>query len=264
MWKYFGVMVNAVAVIIGALIGGVIINGLSSKKKASAGGALEGSTEENKMERLSESITLSLALCVFFSSVSGLLDVSSSVEALFCVVSIVVGYVIGFLLHIDDNINRFCDFAVSRIKKGADSKSIGEGIVTASMIFCIGSMTILGSIESAENVGATLDISSHSILILKSILDFVMSISLSTVYGFSVAASALFVFIFQGALVFLAAFVYPFLLNISAMGVINATGSIILVALSVNISGIKRVKVGDYIPSIPVAILLCYLYSLIV
>ena len=136
-----------------------------------------------------------------------------------------------------------------------------EGVVTAILLFCVGSMTFLGCFSSAANPPGGLALDCHTTLLIKSLLDFVSSTCLTVTFGGSVMASALFVLLFQGLLVAAAAQAQPFLERIAVMPALNCVGSLILLAIAINLIGLKKIKTADYLPALFVPMLLCWLLS---
>ena len=246
MWKYFGTFVNAAAVIIGSCIGLIL-------RKRSAG------TRQTQREPLQDAVMVCLGLCTIFAGASGLLGVQSGSQALVVVSSMVLGLLIGYFLRIHDRINKLGDRIVARMGGNGSGANPAVGAVTASLLFCIGSMTILGSFEGAQNGPGGLDLSCHTTLLIKSLLDFVSATCLSITYGASVMASAFFVLLFQGLLTLLASTIQPFLVSINALPMINCVGSLILLTISMNLMGIKKTKTADYLPAIFLPILFCWL-----
>ena len=125
---------------------------------------------------------------------------------------------------------------------------IAEGLVSASLLFCVGSMTIVGAI----NAGVLGD---NTVYFTKGVIDFVSSIALAVSLGAGVMLSAFFVLIFQGALVLAAAVMEPLLSGHMIMEM-NCAGSLLIVAIGLNLIGIAKIKVADYLPAIPIAMLL--------
>ena len=131
---------------------------------------------------------------------------------------------------------------------------MAEGFVTASLLFCIGSMTIVGSLQS----GLTGD---NETIFIKSLLDLVSSLILSVSLGAGVVCAAAFVFVFQGALVLLARYLAP-VLTASAVNELTCAGSIIIIALGLNLIGVAKIKVANYLPAIIIAPLIVWIVSL--
>ncbi|MBO4885173.1 MAG: DUF554 family protein, partial [Clostridia bacterium] len=175
------------------------------------------------------------------------------------VFSMTAGLLAGWALRIDDRLNRLGDCIRARFfSGGVDGANPVEGVVTAILLFCIGSMTVLGSFDGARNPPGRLVLEYHTTLLIKSMLDFVSSTCLTVTFGVSVMASAAFVLVFQGALVALAAQLQPFLERIAVMPVLNCVGSLILLAIAVNLIGLKKIKTADYLPALAVAVAVCW------
>ena len=131
---------------------------------------------------------------------------------------------------------------------------VAQGFVTASLLFCIGSMTIVGSLES----GLTGD---NSMIYTKSLLDLISSSMLAATLGYGVMIASAFVFVFQGALVLLAGLLKP-LLTDAAIAEMICSGSLIILALGLNITGITKIKVADFLPAIFVAPIICFMLTI--
>ena len=247
MWKYFGTFVNAFTVICGSSIGLV----LRRRGTAAASG---------KRDPLPDTMMMCLGLCTIFAAASGLLSPESGVQAIIVVASMVLGLLIGYALRLDDRINSLGD----RLVRGGDANAANPaaGFVTACLLFCIGSMTILGSFESAANGSGPLDLNCHTTLLIKSLLDLVSSTCLAATYGASVMASAAFVILFQGGLTLLSSFIQPFMNQINVLPMVNCVGSLILLCIAMNLMGIRKTKTADYLPAIFLPILICWLLSL--
>ena len=260
MWKYFGVLCNTLTVLLGAGFGLFL---RARTRRAPVSGA-ERVSELPPREDLSTVMMVCLGFCTISAAVGGLIGVESGAQALVVVISMVVGFLIGWALRIDDRLNLLGDKLLAKVTHGkaAGEKNPAEGFVTACLLFCIGSMTILGAFESAANPAGVLDLDCHTTYLIKSLLDLCSSVCLTVTFGVSVIASAAFVLIFQGLLVMLASTIQPFLVQINAMPAINCVGSLIILAIALNIMGIKKVKTGDYLPALFLPILICWLISL--
>lgn len=260
MWKYFGVLCNTLTVLLGAGFG-LFLRARSQKKNAAAGNRTE---KLPPREELSSVMMVCLGFCTISAAVGGLIGVENGEQALVVVVSMVVGFLIGWALRIDDRLNLLGDKLLEKVTHGkaAGAKNPAEGFVTACLLFCIGSMTILGAFESAANPAGALDLDCHTTYLIKSLLDLCSSVCLTVTFGISVLASAAFVLVFQGLLVMLASTIQPFLAQINAMPAINCVGSLIILAIALNIMGIKKIKTADYLPALFLPILICWLTSL--
>lgn len=227
-----GVIVNTMAVIAGSIIGLLFKKGIPKK--------------------ITDSVMIGIGLCTIYIGISGTLKGKNT---LILIISIVIGTVIGTWIDIDKRINAMGEYIEEHFKKSSDNDvSVAEGFVTASLLFCIGAMTIVGSL----NAGLTGD---NTMLFTKSVLDLISSVILSVSLGIGVLFSASFVFLFQGAIVFLAQFLQPVLTN-SAIGEITCTGSLMIIALGLNIIGVAKIKVANYLPAIIVTPVLCWIVTL--
>ena len=217
-----GVIVNVITVIIGASLGLLFKKGIP--------------------ERVSNAAMTGLGACTFFIGVSGSL---CGENVLILIASIVLGVIAGTLLNIDDGINKFASKVESKFKKNGQKVSVAEGLVTSTLLFCVGSMTVTGSIQA----GLTGD---NSILITKATLDLVSSMMLASSLGFGVLLSSVTVFIIQGGLVLLAGLIAPFM-SAGAINEMTCAGSLIIVMIGTNMMGITKIKVADFLPAILLA-----------
>ena len=251
MWKYFGVLCNTATVLLGSGLG-LILRGKAAGKSDSG------------RDHLPDVMMVCLGFCTIFAAASGLIGVETGVQALIVVFSMAAGLLIGWALRIDDRLNRLGDRILMRFSSsGTEHKNPAEGVVTAILLFCIGSMTFLGSFQGAANPAGQLVLECHTTLLIKSMLDFVSATCLTVTFGASVMASAVFVLLFQGLLVALAAQAQPFLERIAVMPALNCVGSLILLAISVNLLGLKKIKTADYLPALFIPILICWLIALV-
>lgn len=225
-----GVIVNTIAVIIGSTLGLVFNKAIP--------------------ERITKAVMIGIGLCTLYIGISGVLECN---DTLTLIVAVVLGAVIGTLLKIDSGINKLGEIISAKFAKKNSENSVAEGFVTACLIFCIGAMTITGSIEAGLN-------NNNELLFTKSLLDFISSVMLSVSLGIGVILSAVFVFIFQGALVLLAQQMSNVLTDAAIVSSITSTGSLLILALGLNILGITKIKVADYLPSL---VLAPFIYMLI-
>lgn len=227
-----GVITNVVTVLLGSAIGLLCKKGIPGK--------------------LADAIMMGIGLCTICIGVTGLLDGNN---ALVTIISMVFGAVVGTLLDIDKRINTLGEWVQSRFKK-QDGKnvSVAEGFVTASLLFCVGSMTIVGSLNAGIN-------NDYEMLFTKSVLDFVSSMMLSVSLGIGVMLASVFVLVFQGALVLLAELLAEPLMASGAIGELNCIGSLLILALGLNLIKITKIKVANYLPALIFAPFVTYLFN---
>lgn len=167
------------------------------------------------------------------------------------VLSILSGGVAGGLLRLNLRVQQTSAQLRTKIKL-VDEK-FSEGVITSFLLFCMGAMTILGSIDEGLGNGSGL-------LITKSILDGFASIALAAALGAGVIFSVIPLFIFQGSITLLAFYAGSFF-DASIINVISATGGVLLCGLGLNILNITKIKVMDLLPSILFAMIYGYLYK---
>ena len=173
--------------------------------------------------------------------------------ALVCTAPLSHAAVIGELLDLDGHLNRFAEGLERKFRKtgGNGKASLAEGFVTASLVFCVGAMTIVGAL----NDGLTGD---HQMLFTKATLDFVSSIVFASSLGVGVLMAAAAVFVIQGGIACLASLVAPLLQTpASVIPEMVVVGSVLILGLSLNLIGVTKLKVMNYVPAIFLPILLC-------
>ena len=161
---------------------------------------------------------------------------------LILIASVVLGAISGTLLNIDGAINTLARKVENKFKKEGKQISLAEGLISATLLFCVGSMTVTGSIQA----GLTGD---HSILITKAMLDLVSAMMLASSLGAGVLLSAVSVLVIQGSLVLLASLIAPFM-STGAINEMTCAGSILIIMIGTNLMGITKIKVADYLPAI--------------
>lgn len=226
-----GVLVNTLTVIIGSTIGLVFKKGIP--------------------QRVSDAVMTGLGLCTIYIGIDGAL---AGQNVLITIASMVLGAIVGTLIDIDLAINNLGSWVETRFSGKKNGKvSIAEGFVTASLLFCVGAMTINGSL----NAGISGD---NGLLYTKAMLDLFSSSMLAASLGLGVMLAAAFVFGFQGLLVLFAGILAPVLTE-AAIAEMTCAGSLIIVALGLNIIGVTNIKIANYLPAIAIAPLLCWLIS---
>lgn len=186
------------------------------------------------------------------------IGVSSAIKTdnILCVIiSLALGAMIGELLRIDDGIEGAGEFVKNKVLGDKVKESrFTEGFVSACILFCVGSMTIMGSFEAGINGDC-------SIIYAKSTMDFVSSMAFGAAMGIGVTFSALFILVFQGGLTLLAGAVAPFLSS-AVVTEMSAAGGAILIAMGINMLELsdKRIKVANMLPAIflPIAVVPFY------
>ncbi len=197
-------------------------------------------------ERMSDAVSKGVALCVLYIGIDGMLAGENTLVA---IISTVIGAIIGELLRLDDRMHDLGDWVERRFAKNGAKGSISEGFVSASLLFCVGAMAIMGSLDS----GLLRD---HSTLYAKATLDGITSIVYGSTMGVGVALSAVPIFLYQGAIALGASFIEPFL-TAAVIAEMKCVGSILITGLALNLLGLTKIKVVNYVPAIFLPILLC-------
>jgi uncharacterized membrane protein YqgA involved in biofilm formation len=215
-----GTIVNALAIIAGGLIGLFFRKGIA----------------DNYKEIVMNGVGLAVILI-------GMKSALVSDELIIVIVSVIIGGLIGEYLAIEQKLEQLGQYLERMVmKKSSDSSSFARGFVTASLVFCVGSMAIVGSLES----GLT---GNHQTLFAKSALDGVISIIFASAMGIGVMFSSLAVFLYQGLITMTAIFMKSFLVaeTISQM---TSAGGLLIIAIGLNMLKITTIKVGNLIPGI--------------
>lgn len=197
-------------------------------------------------KRLSDAITKAVALCVFYIGVSGML---ADENTLVLILSMVLGTVLGELLRLDDRLNSFGSRVEGWFAAHGVRGRVSEGFVSASLLFCVGAMAIVGSLEAGLS-------GSHATLYAKSALDIISSAVYASAMGFGVALSAVPVLLYQGAITLCASLLSPVLTDVVIVEM-KSVGSLLIVALSLNMLGLTKIKVMNSVPAVFFPILLC-------
>ena len=221
-----GTLVNTLAAVVGGLLGSLLKKGIPDK--------------------LADLVQKGLALCVLFIGIKGSLDGSNT---LITILSMVVGAILGGLLDLDGKLEKLGARIQARFSRPGGGSRLAEGFVTASLLFCVGSMSVLGSLQS----GLT---GNHDTIFTKSLLDFVSAIILASSLGLGVCLSGAFVLVYQGAIVLLARWVAP-LLSEYAIAEMSCAGSLLIIALGLNMLGITKIKVSNLLPAMFIPLILC-------
>ena len=167
------------------------------------------------------------------------------------VFSLIIGSVLGEMLRLEARFEQMSDWLKHKIK--SKNEKFTEGLLTSFILFCIGPMAILGSIQ--EGLGESSDL-----LYTKSVMDGFSSIALSSAMGIGVLFSIIPLFFFQGGITVLASYISNFL-NEAMINELTAVGGILLLGLALNILELKKIKVLNMLPSLVVVIVLYLVFE---
>ena len=224
-----GTLVNFAVIVIGGTAGSLVKSGLS--------------------QRFRTIIMQAIGLSVLIIGISGALQGMYTVIGggkldrqfiMTMIFSLVIGGIIGEWIDIEDKLGKLGQWFQKKLVRG--ESNFAEGFVTASLVYCVGAMAIVGSLED----GLT---GNTSTLFAKSILDGVSAIVFAATLGVGVSFSALSVLFYQGSITLLAGFIKP-LLNDIVISQISLVGSVLILGISLSMLEIKKIKVGNMLPAI--------------
>lgn len=183
-----------------------------------------------------------LGLCVILVGIDGMLGDTS---ILVVIASMVIGSLVGYAIDLDGLITKLGQAIQSKLtSKFSGSAKLGhfsEGFVAATLFICVGSMAVVGSLQS----GLQLD---HSTLFAKAVIDMVVVAVMAATLGIGVPFSGICVFFYEAALSLAASALSP-LLTEPVIGAMTTTGSLLLLAVGLNMLGITHIKVANMLPA---------------
>ncbi len=220
-----GALANAIAVLVGGTIGFFAKKGIPKK--------------------YGDAIIQALSIFTFGM---GIMFFLKSKEIMVLVISLALGTFLGEWIDIEKRLENFGSFIQAKMKNVAGNFS--EGFVTASLIFCVGSMAIMGAMQSGLA-------GNHEVLFAKSALDVMASLIFASAMGIGVAFASISVLIYEGGLSLAAAAVAPFL-STAVVDEMTAVGGVLLMGLSLSILEIKKIRAGNMLPAmfLPIIIMM--------
>jgi uncharacterized membrane protein YqgA involved in biofilm formation len=234
-----GTLINIATVLIGTAIGSRI------------GGRLPARVQQRVMAGLG---MITLVIGVDLALAWGGEDTDTQTP-LFVLGGILVGGLIGEALRIEDRLDALGDRIQGRLSTPGSHSTVSEGFVTASLLFCVGSLAVVGSIQD----GLTGD---SSTLATKAVLDGFASIALASTLGWGVGLSVVPILLYQGSITLGAGF-FEDVLQGEALAVLISAGGITIIGIALKLLDVKDVKVGNFLPALIVAPVLVGLVSLV-
>jgi len=214
-----GTLINAVVILIGTAIGLLLRKGIP--------------------ERLRETVVFGQGLCVILIGLSSALKTADVTGVIICMV---IGSLLGSAVNIEGRLDSLGKAIERRFSPSGGEGSIAKGFVTASLVFCVGAMAIVGAMDSGLR-------GDHSTLIAKSILDGVFAIFFTSSLGIGVGLSAFAVLIYQGTIALLAGWIEP-LLTTQIITEMSAVGGLLIAGIGLNMIYDKHIPVGNMLPAI--------------
>jgi len=214
------------------------------------GGALGLVLKRVLAKRIMDTVMQGISLAVMIIGISGTLVAAFTIvdyniiseHVLIMIVSLALGGLIGELLRIEDRLKSFGMFCERKLTKPDEESTFAQGFVTATLVFCIGSMAIVGSLEDGIN-------RNPDILIAKSVIDGIAAMIFAAAMGIGVLFSAFTVAIYQGTITLLSVFLAPFLSDI-VIQQMSLVGSILIMSIGLNMLKIGKIKTGNLLPAI--------------
>ena len=213
-----GTLVNVAAIVLGTVLGVLLKRGISEKAQ--------------------KVVMQGLGLCVL---TVGIMSAITTELPLLLVFSVSLGGFLGVVLGIERRLDAWGERTQERFRKEG-GVCFAEGLVTASITFCVGAMAILGSVESGLH-------HNYQLLFVKAALDGFLSMILATTFGFGIALSAIPVFLYQGAITVCAGWLAP-LLSDAMMTEVSAVGGVLILGIGFNLLDLKKIHVGDMLPAV--------------
>ncbi len=225
-----GTFLNVITVLIGSAIGMLLKSKLP--------------------ERLTKTVFQSLGL---FTLALGFIMALKAGDYLIIVFSLVIGAIIGEILDLEKMINHLAGKMKKKIK--IKDEKFSEGLLTAFLLFCMGSMTILGAFDEGMKGDPTL-------LITKSVMDGFAAMALASAFGIGVGFSVIPLLIYQGGLTIFASYLGGFFSEIM-INELTAVGGILLIGLGINILEIKKIKIFNILPALVLVVFFTWAKSYI-
>ena len=222
-----GAVVNFFLVIIGSLLGLLFKKGIP--------------------ERIRQTLMTGMAFCVLYIGITGLFEAQANI--LVMIVCMALGSIIGEVIDLDKRVNNLGLRIENSFKKKDSNTKIAEGFVAATLLFCVGAMTIVGSIDSGIN-------GDNTTLYSKSVIDCIAAVALTSSMGIGVIFAAASTLVIEGGLTLLAGVISP-ILNDYIIAQMSVIGSLLIIALALNMLRLTKIKVMNFVPAILLPLLLC-------
>lgn len=245
-WALWGTIVNTGAVLAGALFG-LLIKLIAARARRKKAEIAEAPMGEN---RVADLIQKGLGLCVLIIGIMGALKVQ---DMLVMIVSIVLGALVGGLIDLDKWVNKLGALLEKSMK--GHGGNVAEGFVAATLLFCVGAMTVTGAMESGM-------LHTHETYYAKAMIDMVSAVIFAVSLGVGVIFSSVGVFVVQGTMVAVAFFAGS-VIPTDVVAEMMAVGSLLVIAIGTNLLGVTKIKVMNLVPAMFLPLALSPLFALI-
>jgi len=236
-----GTILNAAAI----LIGGVL--GLTTTRQMTA-------ANQGVLKLILGVLVVYVGLNMTWESLNG--SFAHRVKQLVIVIlALILGRIAGQTLHLQKSLNRLGQIAKEKFSKAKPDSAnrVSEGFITCTLLFCVGPMAILGSVQDGL-------LGNYRTLALKSLMDGLATVAFAKVFGWGVLLSVIPVVAYQGTITLLAKLLEPYLRNPALLDSINATGGMLVFCIALIILELKRIELADYLPSLAFAPLITWLW----
>lgn len=220
-----GTLINCAAIVAGSLLGLLLRRGMNPK--------------------VSQTVMQGVGLSVVLIGINGAVQTGNT---LLVILSMVLGGVVGSLVDIDGQMNRLGAWAQRKLTRGDEDNTFAKGFVTASLVYCVGAMAVVGALDSGIR-------GDHTTLIAKAALDGVTAVIFTGTLGIGVMLSVVPVLVYQGAIALLGNLIAP-LLSQAVITEMSAVGGLLIMGIGLNMLLDKEIKVANLLP----AILIPFLY----
>ena len=214
-----GTLINCIAIVAGSLVGLLLKRGLK--------------------DSIAKTVMQGVGLSIILIGVTGAIKATNT---LLVILSMVIGGVLGAWINIDARMNQLGDWAQKKLTRETEQNTFAQGFVTASLVFCVGAMAVVGALDSGIR-------GDHSTLIAKAALDGIISIIFASSLGIGVMLSAVPVLLYQGAIALLGTAIAPLLSDI-VVNEMSAVGGLLIMSIGINMALDKDIKVANLLPAI--------------
>ena len=220
-----GTIINCLAIVIGSALGLLLRRGMK--------------------ESISKTVMTGVGLSIILIGITGAVKTQNT---LLVIISMALGGIIGAWINIDAQMNHLGDWAQKKLTRNdTPGNTFAQGFVTASLVFCVGAMAVVGSLDSGIR-------GDHTTLIAKALLDGIISIVFASSLGIGVMLSAVPVLIYQGSIALLGTAIAPFLSD-ALINELSAVGGLLIMAIGINMALDKDIKVANLLPAIAIPFL---------
>lgn len=226
----YGTLVNTATVLVGSVGGLLIGKGISP--------------------RIRQALMLAIGFCTMFIGITGCAQGGTTLAI---ILSLVLGTALGEGVDLDRGLSRFGEWVERRLTRGDKQMPIAQGLVSASLLFCVGAMTVVGSLQSGL-------VGDHTTLYTKACLDLISSMILASTLGVGVTLAAGVVLVLQGGIALLANLIAP-LLSEAVIADMSCVGSLLIIGLALNLLGVTKLKMMNFVPAILMPIVITPLYE---